>query len=122
MHLSLGFLSQPLPVSAAVVRQGEIVEQGTHADLILRPNGAYATLVRLQASAQHQGLDGEPPLSEEKLQLSTQQPEVLQDLIISEVGHSRACCGLVLPYSTRPCTLYVARFCYRGLFRGPHCL
>lgn len=68
----------------AVVKQGEIVEQGTHADLILKPNGAYATLVRLQASAQHQGLDGKQQLSEEKLQQS-RDPEVLQALIASEV-------------------------------------
>ncbi len=70
---------------AAVVRQGEIVEQGTHADLILKPNGAYATLVRLQASAQHQAADDKQSLSEKKLQISAEDPGVLQDLITTEV-------------------------------------
>jgi ABC-type microcin C transport system duplicated ATPase subunit YejF len=70
---------------AAVVRQGEIVEQGTHADLILKPNGAYATLVRLQASAQHQAADDKQSLSERKLQISAEDPGVLQDLITAEV-------------------------------------
>ncbi len=31
-----------------MVRRGEIVEEGTHADLVRVPDGAYATLVRLQ--------------------------------------------------------------------------
>ncbi len=35
----------------AVVGKGKIVEQGNHAELVARPNGAYATLVRLQQSA-----------------------------------------------------------------------
>ena len=34
-----------------MVREGQIVEQGSHADLIARPQGAYATLVGLQMSA-----------------------------------------------------------------------
>ena len=109
-------------MSAAVVRQGKIVEQGTHADLILRPNGAYATLVRLQASAQHQGLDGKPPLSEEKLQMSTQQPEVLQDLIISEVCFLHALLWSFVPDSTKPFTLQVTSLCYSGMFRRPQSL
>ena len=61
------------------------MEQGAHADLILKPNGAYATLVRLQASAQHQGSDSKQQLSEEKLQMS-RDPKVLQELITSEVS------------------------------------
>ncbi|KAA6419418.1 MAG: ATP-binding cassette transporter [Trebouxia sp. A1-2] len=68
----------------AVVRQGEIVEQGTHSDLILKPNGAYATLVRLQASAQHQAADDKQSLSERKLEISAEDPGVLQDLITTE--------------------------------------
>lgn len=35
----------------AVVREGKIVEQGTHSELIEKPDGAYATLVGLQMSA-----------------------------------------------------------------------
>ena len=31
-----------------MVRRGEIVEEGTHADLVRVSDGAYATLVRLQ--------------------------------------------------------------------------
>ncbi|KAL0036182.1 hypothetical protein WJX79_007336 [Trebouxia sp. C0005] len=68
----------------AVVRQGEIVEQGNHSDLILKPNGAYATLVRLQASAQHQAADDKQSLSERKLEISAEDPGVLQDLITTE--------------------------------------
>ena len=34
---------------SAVVRAGAIVESGSHAELMARPNGAYATLVKLQA-------------------------------------------------------------------------
>ena len=70
---------------AAVVRQGEIVEQGTHADLILKPDGEYAALVRLQASAQHQAADDKQSFSERKLQISAEDPGVLQDLITTEV-------------------------------------
>lgn len=40
-------------VAYAVMKQGEIVEQGSHRELMQNPQGAYATLVRLQASAQH---------------------------------------------------------------------
>ena len=36
-------------LSSAVVRAGAIVESGSHAELMARPDGAYATLVRLQA-------------------------------------------------------------------------
>lgn len=32
----------------AVVQRGAIVEEGTHSDLMSKPNGAYAALVRLQ--------------------------------------------------------------------------
>ena len=31
-----------------VVRRGEVVELGTHSELVVIPSGAYATLVRLQ--------------------------------------------------------------------------
>ena len=68
----------------AVVRQGETVEQGSHAELIARPDGAYATLVRLQASAQNQDADSNHQLSEENLQRS-QDPSVLQEVVISQV-------------------------------------
>ena len=34
------------------MRAGEIVETGTHEELLTRRNGAYATLVQLQMSAQ----------------------------------------------------------------------
>ena len=33
------------------MREGNIVEQGSHSELITRPDGAYATLVGLQMSA-----------------------------------------------------------------------
>ena len=66
------------------MRQGEIVEQGSHADLIAKPDGAYATLVRLQASAQNQDADSNHQLSEDKLQQS-QDPSVLQEVVISQV-------------------------------------
>ena len=36
------------PCCYAVVGKGKIVEQGNHADLVSRPGGAYAALVRLQ--------------------------------------------------------------------------
>lgn len=32
----------------AVVQRGAIVEEGRHEELMARPNGAYAALVRLQ--------------------------------------------------------------------------
>ena len=32
----------------AVVRQGEVVEEGSHKELVAIPNGSYATLVHLQ--------------------------------------------------------------------------
>lgn len=34
-----------------MVSEGQIVEQGTHAELIAKPNGAYNVLVGLQMSA-----------------------------------------------------------------------
>ncbi|KAL5716448.1 ABC-type xenobiotic transporter [Ranunculus cassubicifolius] len=37
----------------AVVHQGKIVEQGTHAQLINDPEGAYSQLIRLQEGAKH---------------------------------------------------------------------
>jgi ATP-binding cassette subfamily B (MDR/TAP) protein 1 len=37
--------------SIAVVQEGKIVEKGTHDELITRPDGAYAALVRLQEMA-----------------------------------------------------------------------
>ncbi|KAA8515001.1 hypothetical protein F0562_018212 [Nyssa sinensis] len=40
----------------AVVNAGKLVEQGTHAELIKNPNGAYSQLVRLQEGA-HRGED-----------------------------------------------------------------
>ena len=69
----------------AVVRQGEIVEQGSHAELIARPDGAYATLVRLQASAQNHDADSNHQLSEDTLQRS-QDPSVLQEVVVSQVS------------------------------------
>ena len=72
---------------AAVVKQGEIVEQGSHGELIQIPNGAYATLVRLQASAQHPALQQKQQPISQQLQYSAD-PEVLQKVISSQV---RAC-------------------------------
>ena len=82
---------------AAVVKQGEIVEQGRHADLVQIPDGAYATLVRLQASAQRptqspalQQVELDP-LQPYEQQPREEQPEtsaasqVLQELITSQV-------------------------------------
>ena len=66
----------------AVVRQGEIVEQGSHGELIQTPNGAYATLVRLQAST-HTHPDLQQPIVEQ-LQHSAD-PEVLRQVISSQV-------------------------------------
>lgn len=34
--------------SIAVIQDGTIIEEGTHNDLVARPDGAYAGLVRLQ--------------------------------------------------------------------------
>ncbi len=36
------------------MKEGKVVEQGTHPELVDRPNGAYATLVKLQVSAEQQ--------------------------------------------------------------------
>lgn len=69
----------------AVVRQGEIVEQGSHGELIQIPNGAYATLVRLQASTHHHPdlLQKQQPIAEQ-LQHSAD-PDVLRKVISSQV-------------------------------------
>ena len=67
---------------AAVVKQGEIVEQGSHGELIQTPNGAYATLVRLQAST-HSHPELQQPIVEQ-LQHSAD-PEVLRQVISSQV-------------------------------------
>lgn len=72
---------------AAVVRQGEIVEQGSHGELIQIPNGAYATLVRLQASAQQPAMQQKQQVADEishQLQHSAD-PEVLKKVISSQV-------------------------------------
>lgn len=72
---------------AAVVRQGEIVEQGSHGELIQIPNGAYATLVRLQASAQQPAMQQKQQVADEishQLQHSAD-PEVLKKVITSQV-------------------------------------
>ena len=36
---------------AAVMKHGQVVEQGSHAELMCRSGGAYATLIELQAAA-----------------------------------------------------------------------
>ena len=36
---------------AAVMKHGQVVEQGSHAELMRRPGGTYATLIKLQAAA-----------------------------------------------------------------------
>ena len=41
----------------AVVRRGEIVEEGSHAELVRVPAGAYSTLVRLQQQRAAAGED-----------------------------------------------------------------
>ncbi|KAI3944734.1 hypothetical protein MKW98_021192 [Papaver atlanticum] len=43
----------------SVVHQGKIVEQGNHEELILRPDGAYSQLIRLQEDANK--VDNMPP-------------------------------------------------------------
>ena len=68
----------------AVVKQGEIVEQGSHGELIQIPNGAYATLVRLQDSAQHPALQQKQQPVSQQLQHSAD-PEVLRKVISSQV-------------------------------------
>lgn len=42
---------------SAVVREGSIVEQGTHNELIAKPNGAYSVLVGLQMTALGTAID-----------------------------------------------------------------
>ena len=37
--------------AAAVMKHGQVVEQGSHAELERRPGGAYATLIKLQPAA-----------------------------------------------------------------------
>ena len=67
-----------------MVKAGEIVEQGSHVDLIQIPNGAYATLVRLQASAQHPALQQKQQPISQQLQ-HTADPAVLKRVISSQV-------------------------------------
>eukprot|EP00891_Asterochloris_glomerata_P003655 jgi/Astpho2/3655/e_gw1.00059.3.1_t len=45
----------------AVVRAGAIVESGSHGELMARPNGAYATLVKLQAIVHQKDQEVCPP-------------------------------------------------------------
>ena len=33
------------------MKHGQVVEQGSHAELMRRPGGTYATLIKLQAAA-----------------------------------------------------------------------
>lgn len=42
-----------------VVREGSIVEQGTHSELISKQDGAYSVLVGLQMSALGASIDGD---------------------------------------------------------------
>lgn len=37
----------------AVMKKGNIVEKGTHEELLQDPDGAYSSLIRLQQSAGH---------------------------------------------------------------------
>ena len=46
---------------SAVVRAGAIVESGSHGELMARPNGAYATLVKLQAIVHQKDQEVCPP-------------------------------------------------------------
>lgn len=63
----------------AVVRAGEVVEQGSHAELIANPTGAYTTLVKLQMQAAEKAkddddvddADGDEDVSIHRVQCST---------------------------------------------------
>ena len=58
------------------MKSGEIVEQGSHKELMQMPGGAYATLVRLQTSTQLKSQAAvQPPDS--KLGLGSE-PETVQ--------------------------------------------
>ena len=86
---------------AAVVRQGEIVEQGSHGELVQIPNGAYATLVRLQASAQQPAMQQQKQQAMDEISHQLQHsadPEVLKTVISSQV------CSL-LCYAIKSCSL-----------------
>ena len=73
-----------------MVKQGEVVEQGSHGELIQIPNGAYATLVRLQASAHHPALQEKQQPIQEQLQHSAD-PQVLKKVISSQVETALYC-------------------------------
>lgn len=86
---------------AAVVRQGEIVEQGSHGELIQIPNGAYATLVRLQASAQQPAMQQQKQQALDEISHQLQHsadPEVLKKVISSQVRS-------LLCYAVKTCSL-----------------
>ena len=65
------------------MRSGEIVEQGSHAELMQMPGGAYATLVRLQTSTQQDYQNAEYS-SPQKLK-GDSKPEVVQAYSTSQV-------------------------------------
>lgn len=66
------------------MKAGEIVEQGSHQELIQKPGGAYATLIRLQASTHQPALPTAVQPSEQGLKHSTQ-PELVQAYSTSQV-------------------------------------
>ena len=64
-------MSPLLDAMLAVMKCGEIVEQGSHQELMQRPGGAYATLVRLQTSTQLEPHEAVQPL-DSALQLGSE--------------------------------------------------
>lgn len=71
------FMLAMCAMTFAVMRGGEIVEQGSHTQLMQLAGGTYATLVRLQASAQLKPMQALEASSDQRETLSTQ-PEVVQ--------------------------------------------
>ena len=64
------------PCLPAVVKAGAIIESGSHWELLARPDGAYATLVKLQAISRSR--HKEVPQRIGMLQVHTLQAEALQ--------------------------------------------
>ncbi|KAI3935577.1 hypothetical protein MKW92_031820 [Papaver armeniacum] len=68
-----------------VVHQGKILEQGTHAELIMNPNGAYSQLIRLQEEATNDEYTYTPPSDHIDTRVFHQETTVLEDKICSNI-------------------------------------
>lgn len=82
-------LLRQVSTAGAVLKNGEIVEQGSHAQLISRPTGAYSTLLKLQLAAQDEAHD-----SMEKNLLSTEDLDVVYQSSVH--GSAQVICTLLL--------------------------